>query len=297
MIASIAVLVAAAGTVIAMFARRDAKQSAQASRDSASSAKRSADAAENVAVIERQRHHHELTPRLSVAATCPGPGTERIRLTVGFDADNPLDRLDHLKIRVRDDDPDRRPMVAGGPTQEQLDDTIWGPYRFVPGIDDADALGRAVPGRPLARGESRVVSMEPSLAPEWTTTIAPTSGWRRDYAGKPIRLEITCTRDGELPWVLTYEVEPPRPRFSASVSRSGRQLKVTVTNEGTSHARDVTFSRSAEEMIHAEQVPILEPGRSSTATVVLTAQGARAVELTWFDRLGVHGRQTIDLNQ
>jgi len=108
--ALVSVPVAVASAIVAIVARRDAKRAAGA-------AERSAQAAEDLTAIEQRRRHEELTPRLSVEATCWGPGSDRLRVTVRLDGPPGLDRLDHVAVRIRDDQ-DRSPVTAGGPTRE-----------------------------------------------------------------------------------------------------------------------------------------------------------------------------------
>jgi hypothetical protein len=134
-VTSVAVSIASA--VVALLARHDAKRSAQA--------------AEEITAIEQQRRHEELTPQLHLEAECRALGSDRVRVIVKLDGPAGLDRLDRVNVRVRDER-DRSPATIGGPTQQQITTTIWGPYRFVPGVDGADHLGRALPAVPLVRG-------------------------------------------------------------------------------------------------------------------------------------------------
>src|SRR6266566_2948185 len=54
----------------------------------------------------------------------------------------------------------------------------------------------------LPKREPYPVSLEQSIPPSWAGP-----GWRQQYEGKPVRLEITCRRDGHGPWTLRYEVD------------------------------------------------------------------------------------------
>lgn len=167
------------------------------------SADRSAKAAETLARIERKREHTELTPRLHVEAGQLNPGSPLIRLTVRLDGPDGVDQLDMVRVRVRDDGLDHRDTFPVGPMQDQLEATIWGPYRFTPGADGADERGRAVAAFSLVRGEVRPLQMEPTLAPAW---MADPQQWRRDYEGSPIRLEIMCVLEGYQPWRIPAEI-------------------------------------------------------------------------------------------
>jgi hypothetical protein len=279
---------AVASAVVAVFARRDARRSAGA-------AERSAQAAEDLTAIERRRRHEELAPRLSVVAFCRGHGSDRVRVTVRLDGPVGLDRLDQVVVRVCDDK-DRNPVTAGGPTQEQIATTVWGPYRFVPGVDGADQLGRSVPGFPLARGESRSLEMEPTPQPSW---VSAPEWWRHEYADQPIRLEITCIQEGELPWRSPVEVEQPQPRFAAEVQPQGRAVQVVARNVGTAPARTVCFRRPPTDStvtIRGGEESVLDVGDSISALVLLVDQStATWVELAWTDYLGAPRRQRVDL--
>jgi hypothetical protein len=201
-----AVVVTIAGAVVAVLARRDAKRAADA-------AERSAGTAEELAAIETDRRHEQLTPQLTIEAAAPRQGGDRVRLTVRLEGPDGLDRLDEVSVRVADDRR-RTPTIEGGPTQQQLDETIWGPYRFVPGVDGADRLGRMVPAFPLARGHSRPLEMEPNPAPLW---VSLPGQWIQDYAEQRIRLEIICTREGDPLWRVPKEIDQPQPRLSTTI--------------------------------------------------------------------------------
>jgi hypothetical protein len=155
-----------------------------------------------------------LTPDLLVTAASWGPGSDRIRLTVKLVGPDGLDRLDAVEVRVRDDK-DRSPQVAGAPTQEQIDATIWGPYRFEPSADGADHLGRSVAVFALRRGDEQVLSMRPSLQAEWSETPA---WWPAEYADQPVRLEVVCTCEGDQPWRRVIAVAQPLARFETQVA-------------------------------------------------------------------------------
>ncbi|MGH3938470.1 MAG: hypothetical protein ACRDTG_07500 [Pseudonocardiaceae bacterium] len=114
-----------------------------------------------------------------------------------------LDRLDSVEITIRNDRRLVLSPIANGPSPEDLAAVIWGPLRFVPGVNGADRLGRAVPVFPMDRQETVPRAMEDSIPPRWNSDP---SAWRRDHAGHPLRLTITCTREGYQPWTVTRDV-------------------------------------------------------------------------------------------
>lgn len=155
--------------------------------------------------LERQRRHDELTPQFEITHR-RSQGSDDVTLHLAFVGPPGLDQLDGVEVVIRDDRPDRRPIIAGGPTAKEIASVIWGPYRLRPGVDGADQTGRHTPAVPLRRGEALYRLLEPSLAPHWS---ADPVWWRHQYAGQPVRLTLTCTRQDEPPWVLTVEVTIP----------------------------------------------------------------------------------------
>ena len=69
-----------------------------------------------------------------------------------FEGPPALERLDAVEVEIRDDGYTHLANLAGGPTQEQIDETIWGPYRFKPGIDGASSNERMMPAVPVELG-------------------------------------------------------------------------------------------------------------------------------------------------
>jgi hypothetical protein len=234
-------------------------------------------------------------PRLAVKTVCRGPGSDRIRLEVKLEGPDGLDRLDKVGVSIRDDR-HRVPMIEGGQTQEQINETIWGPYRFVPGVDGADRLGRSVPPFPLARGESRSLGMQPSLAPSW---VGVPGQWQLDYATEPIRLEITCAREGDPPWRIPKELDQPQPRLATVIKVHQEHHAVTVTarNVGTAPARKVSFrSSDPAVVVEGDETSLLEVGSTTSSMIFLMAESTTTwVELAWTDQLGIARRQRVEL--
>jgi hypothetical protein len=114
-----------------------------------------------------------------------------------------MDRLDQVRVRIRDDQP-RQPTPGSLQAEEHWDEVIWGPYRIKSGLRNTDPYGRAHGTFPLPKNEPYPVPLEQSFAPSWQTDW---QSWRDQYQGTPVRLEITCIRDGHEPWVLTPEIK------------------------------------------------------------------------------------------
>ncbi|MFE7046163.1 hypothetical protein ACFU9X_44340 [Streptomyces atratus] len=113
----------------------------------------------SLAQIERDRWHTEMTPNLQFQFTRSRGSAE---LLVLFGGPAPLRRLNRLELSIRDDrDRSNDLVLAGGPTAEERAKIIWGPYRFRPGIDGADELGRNAGALRLEHGEQRPLALAP----------------------------------------------------------------------------------------------------------------------------------------
>ncbi|MFJ8049842.1 hypothetical protein [Streptomyces luteogriseus] len=171
-------------------------------------ARRSATTAETVARVERQRWHADLTPQFNITIE-RGEG-DRATLSVRLAGPVPLLHLDEITVRiVSSDDMDRTARLPGGPTQEELDAQVWGPYRFTHGADGADANGHTVAPFPLRVGAGRPFSIERTRPPRWQEGPDTERHWRDQWLNAPMRLVITCRRDEFEPWVVPCEVEVP----------------------------------------------------------------------------------------
>jgi hypothetical protein len=154
---------------------------------------------------ERHRWHTDLTPTFDV--TCTTTGGDRAELRVVLAGPAGLDRLDQVTMSIRDDIRGRAPVTAGEPTAEQITRQVWGPYRFVSGVDGADETGRRVAPVELLLGDWRPFALERTLPPPWSSD---TDGWRRQYANQPLRLTLTCCRQGHQPWTVPREIRIDR---------------------------------------------------------------------------------------
>ncbi len=174
-------------------------------------ARSSSQASAAMTAIERRRWHADLTPRFEVG--CRVTSGERAELRVALVGPAGLDRLDRVTVRIRDDLPGRAPVTSGGPTAEEIARQVWGPYRFVPGVDGADRTGRCVASFGLLLGDWRPLALERTQAPTWS---AEPAGWRRQYDDHPVRLTLMCVREGDERWTVPLEVQvdqgaPPSP--------------------------------------------------------------------------------------
>lgn len=150
--------------------------------------------------IEQKRWHAELTPELDITCT---QDADNVTVTIELAGPPALDKLDQVIVRIRDDMPDRKPGFGSSLTPEQISEVIWGPYRIRQGLKNTDQNGRSHGPFVLPKNEPYPIPMQRSIAPSWNG-----NGWQEQYQGNPIRLEFTCTRDGDQPWVIPAEVRP-----------------------------------------------------------------------------------------
>jgi hypothetical protein len=106
-----------------------------------------------------------------------------------------------VALSIRNDK--RRPGSVGGRSADEINAHVWGPYCFRPGIDGGSPDGRTAAPVQLTLGEGRLFALESTTRPSWQPQEVP---W--DYTGKPLRLTLTCSRDGYRQWVIPEDVKP-----------------------------------------------------------------------------------------
>lgn len=157
--------------------------------------------AASVAQIERDRWHKELTPLLRLKLEA-----DQGMLYVRFDGPASLGKIS-VQLSLRDDfDRSGVPSLAGGPTPQQIAESIWGPYRFRPGVDGADHRGRGVAAFPLEADDRTRLAVDPSLKPSWYEGAEGENRWRQQWRNARIRLWADCEAPGHKPWRLSFEV-------------------------------------------------------------------------------------------
>ncbi|WP_329308310.1 hypothetical protein [Streptomyces microflavus] len=178
---------------------------------SAAEAKRAADSAEDVASVERDRWHADLTPQFDLELNETGNG--QALLLIRLAGPDSLRHLDHIAVEVRNDDRDHVALNPGVEvTQADVDNLVWGPYRFSPGVNGTDEHGRSPEPFPLDVGAGTQRAMQRTRPGAWMR--GKTQGvWQGEYVGQPIRLVLTCRR-GDREWIIARQVE--NPLFEAS---------------------------------------------------------------------------------
>jgi hypothetical protein len=163
----------------------------------------------SLATIEQDRHHTELTPQFHIRCAPTGNGYSAL-MYLTLEGPPGLDRLDEVTLTVLDEqwkDHGSKPLAAG-PTQEEVAEVIWGPFRFQPRVDGtADSNGRTARAGQLSRAGQNwyLQSLERTQPPRWNRDLM---GWQRQYQDQPMRLAIAC-RQGDRHWLLNVEVLVP----------------------------------------------------------------------------------------
>lgn len=176
-------------------------------------AKRSNRTAEAVARIEQSRWQTEMEPEFSITIT--RRQGDHATLEVQLVGPNALRQLDEISIEIlASDDMLREPLnPQGRPTAEDVANHTWGPYRLTPLSDEADEHGQRVGPFPLQVGRGRPFAIERTRPPLWQEGDDRAERWKEQWAGKPLKLRITCRREGHEAWVIPYDVERrPAPR-------------------------------------------------------------------------------------
>jgi hypothetical protein len=170
-------------------------------------------AAAKLTVIENQRRHSELCPRLRVTCEPFNPGSEILRLRVMLVGPPGLDRLDRMTVTIRNDQFRRgegHQEHMGGPTQEEVRRHIWGPYRFTPhtgpGNARADSTGREnAYEAPLPLGEDLGYQLEHTMPGHWMAGMTQ-QDWLRER-GTVIRIAFTAEHNEYGTWYLPCEID------------------------------------------------------------------------------------------
>ena len=160
--------------------------------------------------IESGRWHDELTPVFE--ASCEVPEFQgdsamlKVALTGGMEA------LDEVVITIQDEsgiDHWGRGLPAGV-TQEQAEAFVWGPWEYDINASAQVVSNRQTRARPyslLTGKDWDVLTLAATKPGSWMTATSPDK-WRKDWRRQPIRLLITCRRDGHNPWFVQLKVQP-----------------------------------------------------------------------------------------
>ncbi|MFI2649655.1 hypothetical protein [Micromonospora fulviviridis] len=200
------------GTVTAAgIAAVAAFQSRSSAREANSSARQSSATATELAAIEKQRRHNELCPRLRVLCEPLNPGSETLRMRVLLTGPPGLDRIDRLTVTIRNDNYRRgedHQQIMDGPTEEEVKQQIWGPYRFSAapaGVRPTQGGREVVYAAELPLGEELPYQLEHTYPGRWMTGKTQ-SDWLRER-GNLMRLAFTAEHADYGTWYLPCEID------------------------------------------------------------------------------------------
>lgn len=176
-----------------------------------SAARKAADSSRELAQIERDRWHAELTPEFEISVQ-PALGLS-LSLRVVLVGPAFLDHLDEVVISIRDDQHRVEALeeVREPTTKEQSEDRVFGPEHFIRHVPQSRACptGKLVgrtgdPFRALL-GDEQQLTLAPTSAPSWWSNLSR-DRWDKVYRRRPIKLTLRCTLAGHSPWIVQHEI-------------------------------------------------------------------------------------------
>jgi len=169
-----------------------------------------------LASIERGRRHDEVTPEFEVTCRERGTATDSADMRVSLKRGK-LEGLDEVTVTIQDE-ADRDHWRSGLPDRfrEEAEAFVWGPWEFNTGASAQVISNRTTKPRPYSHVTGKNwdrLSMTRTRPGSWMTGTSQ-EDWRRQTGDQPIRLLITCRRQGYEPWLVPYEimVEPDQAR-------------------------------------------------------------------------------------
>jgi hypothetical protein len=161
--------------------------------------------------------HALVTPQFDVILSVGegDPEARRPRLRLHLVGPVGLDRLDVLTVKIRDDPgpagAGQLPEDAEGETGDAVSgesrEAVRGPYRFEPGTDGTDEVGRAAAPALLEMDDWHTLQLERTEPPDGYPGGG--EGWRLRYPiSSPVLLLLHCERSGYRPWDIRCEASP-----------------------------------------------------------------------------------------
>lgn len=182
---------------------------AWAAHQSRLSAEKANEAAGALAAIEQDRRHDELAPEFEITCTLKSTAQDwadlRIALTGGR-----LEALDSVTVTILDEAGQDHwgRGLPDGVTQEEAEAFVWGPLEFNTGASEQVVSNRESRPRPYSRVSGKnwdVLSMTVTRPGRWMSTYQ--AEWLQRWVGEPVRLLLTCHRDGYEPWFIQRDVK------------------------------------------------------------------------------------------
>lgn len=163
-----------------------------------------------LAAIERERRHDELCPEFEITCTIRDTAVTSADLHVVLKPSD-LGRLDEVTVTILDE--------AGadhwahglpqGVTQAEAEAFVWGGWEFNTGASAQVVSNRTTRPRPYSLADGKnwdLLSMRHTQPGQWMTGASPEQ-WQRQFRDKPVRLLLTCRREGYEPWTVLKEVQ------------------------------------------------------------------------------------------
>jgi hypothetical protein len=168
-----------------------------------------------LAAIERGRRHDEVTPEFEITCRERGMSGDSADMRVSLKRGK-LEGLEEVTITILDEM--GREHGSGLPHRftEEAEAFVWGPWEFNTGASAQVISNRTTRARPYSHVTGKnwdLLSMARTRPASWMTGTSQ-DDWRRQTEDQPIRLLITCRREGYEPWLVPYEimVEPDEAR-------------------------------------------------------------------------------------
>lgn len=184
---------------------------AWAAHQSRASAEQANAAAGTLAVIEEGRRHDELTPVFEITCTAESAAANSATLRVIL-ASGGVERLDEVTITIQDETGSDHWArgLPDGVTQEEAEAFVWGQWEFNTGASAQVDSNRTTRPRSysLVTGKNwDVLSLRRTRPGRWMDGTSPQE-WHRQQTSKPVRLLLTCRRDGwKWPWLIPRDVK------------------------------------------------------------------------------------------
>lgn len=184
---------------------------------SAAYARKQATEQARVRAIEQDRRHAELMPEFEITCTVRKTASDSADLLVSLTAGG-LDYLDEVVITILDET-GRDHWTRGlpdGVTQEKAEAFVWGPWEFNTGASSQVVSNRETASRPYSQVSGKnwdLLSLIPTRPGHWMTGTSQ-DDWRKQYRDHPVRLLITCRREGYEPWFIQRDVHAEYPKVA-----------------------------------------------------------------------------------
>lgn len=180
-----------------------AMSAARASSRAAEAAEKAAEAAMQLTKIEERRLHSEFSPKVEIELSPLSYSDYRMDIVLIGPAG--LDKLDLLRIFIRDDKVRTSPLSMDPEREAELRTVVFSPLMLKPEVDGADSTGRFVSAANFAKGVKRSFMLTLSKNPTWYST----QNWRSEFSGEPLRIMLDCSRKGVGAWAIPLEIDIP----------------------------------------------------------------------------------------